>query len=68
MLAFDRISENVWFSNHMMCPQDTVGCLQKATNMAKMAIYGRLVIGPCATHIGKWGIPEKSYQNLAQQC
>ena len=34
----------------------------------KLGIYGHLAIGPCATNIGKWGIPEKSYQNLAQQC
>ena len=31
--------------------------------MAKMAIYGHLAIGPCATNSGKWGIPEKSYKN-----
>ena len=36
--------------------------------MAKMAIYGHLASEPCATNIGKWGIPEKGYQNLAQQC
>ena len=36
--------------------------------MAIMAIYGHLAIGPCATKIGKWGIPEKSYKNVAQQC
>ena len=30
-------------------------------NMAKMAIYGRLAIGPYATNMGKWGIPEKNY-------
>ena len=33
----------------------------------KMAIYGHLAIGPCATNSGKWGIPEKSYKNVAQQ-
>ena len=32
-----------------------------------MAIYGHLAIGPCATNSGKWGIPEKSYKNVAQQ-
>ena len=32
-----------------------------------MAIHGHLAIGLCATNIGEWGIPEKSYQNLAQQ-
>jgi hypothetical protein len=35
--------------------------------MAKMAIYGHLAIGPWATNSGKWGIPEKSYKNVAQQ-
>ena len=35
--------------------------------MAKMAIYGHLAIGPWATKSGKWGIPEKSYKNVAQQ-
>ena len=39
----------------------------KMANMAKMAIYGHLAIGPCATNSGKWGIPEKSYKNVAQQ-
>ena len=32
-----------------------------------MAIYGHLAIGPCATNIGKWGIPEKSYENLVER-
>ena len=36
--------------------------------MAKMAIYGHLAIGPRATNMAKWGIPEKSYKNVAQQC
>ena len=36
--------------------------------MAKMAIYGHLAIEPRATNMGKWGIPEKNYQNVAQQC
>ena len=36
--------------------------------MAIMAIYGHLAIGPCATNVSKWGIPEKSYQNVAEQC
>ena len=36
-------------------------------NMAKMAIYGHLAIGPWVTNSGKWGIPEKSYKNVAQQ-
>ena len=31
-----------------------------------MAIYGHLAIGPCAINIGKWGIPEKSWENAAQ--
>ena len=35
--------------------------------MAKMAISGHLAIGPWATNSGKWGIPEKSYKNVAQQ-
>ena len=30
--------------------------------MAKMAIYGHMTIGPCATNSGKWGIPEKNYK------
>ena len=29
--------------------------------------FGHLAIGPCATNSGKWGIPEKSYKNVAQQ-
>ena len=33
-----------------------------------MAIHGHLAIGPCATNMAKWGIPEKSYENVAQQC
>ena len=37
-------------------------------NMAKMAIYGHLAIGPHATNMAKRGIPEKSYKNVAQQC
>ena len=37
-------------------------------NMAKMAIYGHLAIGPYATNMGKWGFPEMSYKNEAQQC
>ena len=32
-----------------------------------LAIYGHLAIGPWATNSGKWGIPEKSYKNVAQQ-
>ena len=36
--------------------------------MAKMAIYGHLAIGPYGTNMGKWGIPEKSHANVAQQC
>ena len=36
-------------------------------HMAKMAIYGNMAIGPWATNSGKWGIPEKSYKNVAQQ-
>ena len=39
----------------------------KWPNMAKMAIYGHMTIGPCATNRGKWGIPEKNYKNVAQQ-
>ena len=35
--------------------------------MAKMAIYGHLAIEPFVTKMGKWGIPEKSYENVAQQ-
>ena len=34
----------------------------KWPNMAKMAIE------PCATNMGKQGIPEKNYKNVAQQC
>ena len=36
--------------------------------MAKMAIYGHLAIGPRATNMAKWGIPEKSYENVVQRC
>ena len=36
--------------------------------MAKMAIYGHMAIEPCATNMGKQGIPEKNYKNVAQQC
>ena len=39
----------------------------KWPNMAKMAIYGHLAIEPYVTNMGKWGIPEKSYENVAQQ-
>ena len=31
-------------------------------------IYGHMAIGPYATNMGKWGIPGKSYKNVAQQC
>ena len=40
----------------------------KLPNMAKMAIYGHMAIGPCATNMGKQGIPEKNFKNVAQQC
>ena len=33
-----------------------------------MAIYGHQAIKPHATNMGKWGIPEKNYQKVAQQC
>ena len=32
-----------------------------------LAIYGHLAFGPWPTNNGKWGIPEKSYKNVAQQ-
>ena len=32
-----------------------------------MAIYGHMAIGPRATNMGKWGIPEKNSKNVAQQ-
>ena len=32
-----------------------------------LAIYGHLVYWTKGTNIGKWGIPEKSYENVAQQ-
>ena len=35
--------------------------------VAKMAIYGHMAIGLYANNMGKWGIPEKNYQNVAQQ-
>ena len=35
--------------------------------MAKMAIYGHMAIGLYAKKMGKWGIPEKNYWNVAQQ-
>ena len=38
----------------------------KWPNMAKIAIYGHLAIGPCATNSGKWGIREKNNKNVAQ--
>ena len=28
----------------------------------------KFAIGPRATNMAKWGIPEKSYKNVAQQC
>ena len=34
---------------------------------SKLAIYGHLAIGPCATNSSKWGIPEKKYKNIAQR-
>ena len=34
----------------------------------KMAMFGHLAIEPYATNRGKWGIPEKNYKNVAQQC
>ena len=40
---------------------------QVKVSMAKMAIYGPLAIGPWAINSSKWGIPEKSYKNVAQQ-
>ena len=33
-----------------------------------LAIYGHMAIGPQAANMGMWGIPEKNYQKLAQQC
>ena len=33
-----------------------------------MAILGHMAIGPYATNMGKWGIPGKSYKNVAQLC
>ena len=30
--------------------------------------YGHMAIGSYATNMGKWGIPGKSYKNVAQQC
>ena len=35
--------------------------------MAINGHYGHLAIRPSANDISKWGIPEKSYKNLAQQ-
>ena len=32
-----------------------------------LAIYGHLAIGPYATNMRKWGIPEKNYKNVVQQ-
>ena len=29
---------------------------------------GHLAIRPCAINTGNWGIPEKNYENVAQQC
>ena len=43
-------------------------CIFYRTQVYKMAIYGHMAIEPCATNIGKWGIPEKNYENVAQQC
>ena len=37
----------------------------KWPNMAKMVIYGHLATGPCATNMGKQGIPEKNFKNIA---
>ena len=33
-----------------------------------LAIYGHMAIRPYAANMGMWGIPEKNYQKLAQQC
>ena len=27
-----------------------------------------MAIGPCATNMGKQGIPKKNFKNVAQQC
>ena len=35
---------------------------------ANLAIYDHTAIGPCATNMGKQGIPEKNFKNVAQQC
>ena len=35
--------------------------------MAKNGQNGHLAIRPWANNSGKWGIPEKSYKNVAQQ-
>ena len=48
-------------------PLATIGRPWPDGQMAILAIFGHLAIGPCATNSGKWGIPEKSYKNVAQQ-
>ena len=35
--------------------------------MAKYGQNGYMAIGPYAKNMGKWGIPEKNYWNVAQQ-
>ena len=40
---------------------------QAKPKLPYLAIYGHLAIGPWATNSGKWGIPEKSYKNVALQ-
>ena len=58
-----------YFYSQADCKGRVILILQKfeILDMAKMAIYGHLAIGPWVTNSGKWGIPEKSYKNVAQQ-
>ena len=42
--------------------------LSYVLSLPYLAIYDHVAIGAYATNMGEWGIPEKSYKNIAQQC
>ena len=55
-------------ASNMAIPNPKMGIRKNRDQSLHMAIYGHMAIGPYATNMGKWGIPGKSYKNVAQQC
>ena len=71
LVSFAELHFDSSFQGYPTCPY-FLGMVRwphghKWPNMAKMAIYGHMAIGLYAKNMGKWGIPEKNYQNVAQQ-